>query len=72
MGDFSNISLKIYEFDTRDEYQRWLATEKPILVGSENHTSSPFVWQSKNGEESFIGGCDDFIDYAKRIEASSE
>ena len=45
--------------ETRDEYQQWLASDKPNFEDgrAETHTSSPFVFAG----DTFIGGCDDTL-----------
>lgn len=44
---------------TRDEYQVWLASDKPSFEDKRaaTHTSSPFVFSGGT----FIGGCDDTL-----------
>lgn len=54
--------VKIIEYKTRDEYKFKLNDlRKPFSEGPAlTHTSSPFVWKSTKGKDTFIGGCDDF------------
>jgi hypothetical protein len=34
------------------------------IPGAENHRTSPFVWEERDGKPvKFIGGNDDFMDY---------
>ena len=58
----TRFKARVLEFETRDQYKKWLPTQKATLSppgpGLTNHTSSPMVWR---GEHEFIGGHDDIM-----------
>ncbi|KAL7486281.1 hypothetical protein ACHAW6_011874 [Cyclotella cf. meneghiniana] len=75
------LQLVKHEFQSRDEYRRWLIHEnfreavqgKAGNLRAANHASSPFCWLASGTEREaeavteFIGGCDDTLEWCRNF-----
>ena len=68
----SRVQVQILESPDRSAYKSWLASSLPkdrLGARAASHTSSPICWlgdaSDDRAELEFIGGCDDFLEYAR-------
>mmetsp|Transcript_3982 Transcript_3982/g.4599 ORF Transcript_3982/g.4599 Transcript_3982/m.4599 type:complete len:611 (+) Transcript_3982:125-1957(+) len=64
------VECEIIEFEDRDSYKKWLPSRHETLKGSEKHTSSPLSWTTESGIETFLGGCDDTLKFARNFNSA--
>ena len=55
----------------RDAYTAWLPTFRDS-IGAGSHTSSPMVWSTKDGVDTYIGGHDDTMSWCKKFASPVE
>jgi len=82
----NKIQLVEHEFKDRDAYRSWLINDTNFRNGvgatpgnlrATSHSSSPFCWTASGTEgcvdevTSFIGGCDDALDWCRTFAAPS-
>jgi len=60
-----DIAVEIHEYPDRESFRTWLFEHRESFgEDASSHRSSPFCWK---GENDFIGGCDDTIEWAREF-----
>uniref|UniRef100_A0A6S8ENN2 Thioredoxin reductase n=1 Tax=Aplanochytrium stocchinoi TaxID=215587 RepID=A0A6S8ENN2_9STRA len=61
------LECEIIEFEDKQSFVKWLPSKKQELNEAENHITSPIVWTTEEGKETFIGGCDETLHFARNF-----
>jgi len=60
----SRVKVAIVELPSKEAWKKWLPDVR-ARIGARSHRTSPITWTGTSGDETYLGGCDDMLAWAR-------